>query len=58
VDFPKVLQPGQAGKIKVSVDTGVGQGERTKTVTIISNDPLEKSVIFELSFTLNPPKPK
>jgi hypothetical protein len=52
VDFPKVLQPGKAGKIKVKVDTGKGAGPHTKTVTIKSNDPQEKSVIVEFSFTV------
>lgn len=52
MDFPKVLQPGQAGKIKVKVDTGKGAGPHTKSVTIVSNDPQEKSVIFEFSFTV------
>jgi hypothetical protein len=52
VDFPKVIQPGKSGKIKLKVDTGKGSGPRTKTVVINSNDPQEKVVTVEFSFTL------
>ena len=52
MDYPKVLQPGQAGKVKVEVNTGKGQGQHTKTVSIVSNDPVQKTVIFEFSFTV------
>jgi hypothetical protein len=52
VDFPKTIQPGKTGKIKLQVDTGKGSGVRTKTVTINSNDPQEKTVTVEFSFTL------
>lgn len=52
VDFPKTIQPGKSGKIKLQVDTGKGSGVRTKTVTINSNDPQEKTVTVEFSFTL------
>ena len=52
VDFPKAIQPGKSGKIKLQVDTGKGSGVRTKTVTINSNDPQEKAVTVEFSFTL------
>jgi hypothetical protein len=52
VDFPKTIQPGKSGKIKMQVDTGKGSGVRTKTVTINSNDPQEKTVTVEFSFTL------
>jgi hypothetical protein len=52
VDFPKAIQPGKSGKIKLQVDTGKGSGVRTKTVTINSNDPQEKVVTVEFSFTL------
>jgi hypothetical protein len=50
VDFPKVLQPGKAGTIKVKVDTGKSPGEHTKSVTIKSNDPTEPNVIVQLVF--------
>jgi hypothetical protein len=52
VDFPKAIQPGKSGKIKLQVDTGKGSGVRSKTVTINSNDPQEKTVTVEFSFTL------
>jgi hypothetical protein len=52
VDFPKAIQPGKSGKIKLQVETGKGSGVRTKTVTINSDDPQEKTVTVEFSFTL------
>jgi hypothetical protein len=50
VDFPKVLRPGQAGSIKVKVETGKGAGERVKSVTIKSNDPDDPSHIVQFAF--------
>jgi hypothetical protein len=48
VDFPRVLPPGKAGKIKVKLNTGHSPGEHVKTVTIRSNDPEQPSVVVEL----------
>jgi len=50
VDFPKVLRPGQVGKIKVKVETGKSPGEHQKSVTIKSNDPTEPSRIVKFAF--------
>jgi hypothetical protein len=50
VDFPKVLRPGQAGKIKVKVDTGKSPGPHTKSVTIKSNDPSDPSHVVQFAF--------
>jgi hypothetical protein len=50
VDFPKVLQPGKAGLIKIKVETGAVSGLREKSITIKSNDPNEQTVNFEFSF--------
>jgi hypothetical protein len=52
VDFPKTIAAGKSGKIKLQVETGTGSGVRTKTVTINSDDPQEKAVTVEFSFTL------
>lgn len=52
VDFPKTIAAGKSGKIKLQVETGQGSGVRTKTVTINSDDPQEKAVTVEFSFTL------
>ena len=50
MDFPKVLRPGQAGKIKVKVDTGKSPGPHTKSVTIKSNDPSDPSHVVQFAF--------
>ena len=50
MDFPKVLRPGQAGKIKVKVETGKSPGEHVKSVTIRSNDPAEPSRLVQFVF--------
>jgi len=50
VDFPKVLRPGQAGKIKVKIETGTAPGPHTKSVTIKSNDPDDPSHIVSFAF--------
>ena len=50
MDFPKVLRPGQVGKIKVKVDTGKSPGPHTKSVTIKSNDPSDPSHIVQFAF--------
>ena len=51
MDFPKVLSPGQAGSIKLKVDTGTAPGEHSKSITVKSNDPLQPSVKVEFMFT-------
>jgi hypothetical protein len=48
VDFPKTVKPRKAGKITLKVDTGASPGEHTKTVTILSNDPAQPSVVVNL----------
>jgi hypothetical protein len=48
VDYPKSLAPGKSGKIKVKMDTGSAPGPHTKTVTIMSNDPAQPSVVVDL----------
>ena len=50
MDFPKVLRPGQVGKIKLKVETGNTSGPKTKSVTIKSNDPADPSHILSFSF--------
>ena len=50
MDFPKVLPPGKAGKIKLEVKTGNAPGEHKKSVTIKSNDPAQPEQIIEISF--------
>ena len=50
MDFPKVLRPGQAGAIKVKVDTGKAPGVHTKSVTIKSNDPTNPSTTLQFEF--------
>ena len=50
MDFPKVLRPGQAGKIKVKVDTGKSPGPHIKSVTIKTNDPNDPSHLVQFSF--------
>ena len=50
MDFPKVLRPGQAGSIKVKVETGKQPGEHEKSVTIKSNDPTDSSHVVRFSF--------
>lgn len=50
VDFPKVLRPGQAGTIKVKVDTGKSPGPHTKSMTIKSNDPTDPSRVVQFSY--------
>lgn len=52
MDFPKVLRPGQAGTIKVKVDTGKAPGVHTKSVTIKSNDPNDPSHIVQFEFNV------
>ena len=50
MDFPKVLQPGQVGKIKVKVDPGKTPGIHSKTVTIITDDPSNHNTMFQFNF--------
>ncbi|HXU09068.1 MAG TPA: hypothetical protein VN743_08725 [Blastocatellia bacterium] len=50
MDFPRVLRPGQAGKIKVKVETGKAAGEHVKSITIKSNDPNDPSRIVSFVF--------
>jgi hypothetical protein len=50
VDFPKVLQPGQVGKIKVKVDAGKNPGIHSKTVTIVTDDPTNRNTMFQFNF--------
>ena len=39
VDFDKVIAPGKAGKVRVTVDTGSFNGPVAKGVTVYTNDP-------------------
>ena len=50
MDFPKVLQPGKAGTIRVKVETGQTPGVHVKSVTIKSNDPEAPSYVVQFSF--------
>lgn len=50
MDFPKVLRPGQAGQIKVKVETGTAPGVHVKSVTIKSNDPNDPSHLVRFAF--------
>jgi hypothetical protein len=50
VDFPKVLQPGKAGTIRVKVETGKAPGPHSKSVTIKTNDPSEPSKLVQFRF--------
>ena len=52
MDFPKVLRPGQAGSIKVKVETGKSPGQHTKSVTIKSNDPNDPSHFLQFSYNV------
>ena len=52
MDFPKVLRPGQAGSIKVKVETGKTPGPHTKSVTIKSNDPSDPSHFLQFSYNV------
>ena len=56
MDFPKVLRPGQAGSIKVKVETGKGPGERVKSVTLKTNDPTDPSHIIQFAFDVKAAK--
>lgn len=48
VDFPKSVKARKTGKITLKVETGASPGEHTKTVTILSNDPAQPSVVVNL----------
>ncbi|HMG34010.1 MAG TPA: hypothetical protein VKM94_08740 [Blastocatellia bacterium] len=50
MDFPKVLRPGQAGKIRIKVETGKSPGPHTKSVTVKSNDPLQPAATVQFTF--------
>ncbi|MEK6286306.1 MAG: hypothetical protein AABO57_11235 [Acidobacteriota bacterium] len=50
MDYPKVLRPGQAGKIKVKVETGKAPGEHVKSITIKSNDKTNPSHMVQFAF--------
>ncbi len=50
MDFPKVLQPGQVGKIKVKVDAGKNPGIHSKTVTVVTDDPTNRNTMFQFVF--------
>jgi hypothetical protein len=50
VDFPKVLQPGKVGTIRIKVETGKAPGPHTKSVTIRTNDPGEPSHVVQFKF--------
>ena len=47
---PKVLRPGQAGKIKIKVETGKSPGEHVKSVTIRTNDPNDPTHLLQFVF--------
>ena len=53
MDFPKVLRPGQAGSIKIKVETGKSPGPHVKSVTIKTNDPNESTVMVQFAFVVN-----
>lgn len=52
MDFPKVLRPGKAGIIKVKVDTNNSPGEKTKSITIKSNDPEQPSYLVNIKLVV------
>lgn len=52
MDYPKVLRPGQVGKIKVKVETGKSPGEHVKSITIKSNDPNDPSHLVQFAFAV------
>ena len=52
MDFPKVLRPGKAGIIKVKVDTNNVPGEKTKSITIKSNDPEQPSYLVNIKLVV------
>jgi len=50
VDFPKVLQPGKVGTIKIKVETGKSPGPHAKNIPIKSNDPDEPTRVVQFMF--------
>ena len=50
MDFPKVLQPGQVGKIKIKVEPGKIGGIHSKSVTIVTDDQSNQNAIFQFNF--------
>jgi hypothetical protein len=50
VAFPKVLQPGKVGTIRVKVETGKSPGPHSKSVTIKTNDPGDPSHLVQFKF--------
>ena len=50
MDFPKVLQPGKAGSIRIKVETGKSPGPHMKSVTIKTNDPNDPSHLVQFKF--------
>jgi len=50
VAFPKVLQPGKVGTIRIKVETGQTPGPHSKSVTIKTNDPSDPSHLVQFKF--------
>ena len=50
----KQIQPGQSGRIEMSVDTAWLTGDIEETARIITNDPRRKSVIFSIKADVQP----
>ena len=50
MDFPRVLQPGKVGNIRVKVETGKSPGPHMKSVTIKTNDPNDSSHLVQFKF--------
>ena len=48
--FPKALQPGKVGTIRVKVETGKAPGPHSKSVTIRTNDPSDPSHLVQFKF--------
>ena len=47
-DWPKVLEPGQSGVIKVTFNSGIRQGRNEKTIAVHSNDTVRPLVQLKI----------
>lgn len=45
----KVIQPGQSSSIKATFNAGTRQGKQNKTITIITNDPKNSTVVLRVT---------
>lgn len=54
----KVIEPGKSSSIRAIFGSGTRKGKQNKSITVITNDPKNSSIILRVTGEVNPPETK